>query len=337
MEMKIALFFEREDSQVRCFLCRHNCKIGEGRVGLCKVRKNIGGRLYSLNYAKLVAKNVDPIEKKPFYHFFPGSTAYSIASWGCNFRCSFCQNWEISQAEEFEKQVGIYSQEKPLNIVNLAKKSGCKSISYTYTEPTIFFEFALEVAELARKEGLYNNFVTNGYISREALKEISPFLDACNVDLKSFREDFYSGLCGAKLKGVLDSIEYMKELGIWVELTTLIIPGYNDSEQELRDICRFIARLDREIPWHISRFYPHYKLTDVGPTPLESLEKAYEIAKEEGLSYVYIGNIYTSYGENTYCPECGELLIEREGFYLVKKSLRDNHCPRCQREIKGIF
>jgi len=335
--MKKALFFKKEDSLLRCLLCRHNCKIEEGGVGICKVRKNIEGELFSLNYGKLVAKNIDPIEKKPFYHFFPASRAYSIASWGCNFRCPFCQNWEISQTEEFKRWGGGYFQADPLTIVNLAKSSGCKSISYTYTEPTVFFEFALEVAELAKKEGLYNNFVTNGYISREALKEISPFLDACNVDLKSFREDFYSGLCGAKLKGVLDSIEYMKELGIWVELTTLIISGYNDTRQELKDLCKWIVKLDKNIPWHISRFYPHYKFKDIEPTPLETLEQAYKIAKEEGLSYVYIGNIYTSYGENTYCPECGQLLIEREGFYVLRNNLKEGFCPNCQNNIEGVF
>jgi len=335
--MKKALFFKKEDGLLRCFLCRHNCRIEEGETGICKVRRNIKGELFSLNYGKLVAKNIDPIEKKPFYHFFPASRAYSIASWGCNFHCPFCQNWEISQTEEFERWGGRYFQANPLTIVNLAKSSGCKSISYTYTEPTVFFEFALEIAELAKKEGLYNNFVTNGYISREALKEISPFLDACNVDLKSFREDFYSRLCGAKLKEVLDSIEYMKELGIWVELTTLIIPGYNDTQQELRDLCKWIVKLDKNIPWHISRFYPHYKFEDIKLTPLKTLEEAYKVAKEEGLSYVYIGNIYTPYGENTYCPACGQLLIEREGFYVLRNEIKEGFCPYCQSKIEGVF
>jgi len=311
--------------------------IGDGKLGICKARKNIAGSLFSLNYGKLVARNIDPIEKKPLYHFFPGSSAYSIASWGCNFRCPFCQNWEISQAQEFERLGGHCCQDSPENIVKAAKRAGCRSISYTYTEPTIFFEFALETAKIAKKEGLYNNFVTNGYMSREALREISPFLNGCNVDLKAFSEEFYRKLCGASLEAVLNSIRYMKELGIWVEITTLLIPGYNDYERELEGLCKFIAGIDRGMPWHISRFYPHYNFEDVTPTAPKTLERAYRIGKDAGLFYIYIGNISTSFGQNTYCPGCGDVLVKREGFYISENRIKHGNCSNCNRKIEGIF
>ena len=335
--MKKALFFTPNNGSVECFLCRHHCKIDDQGLGLCKVRKNIKGELFSLNYGKLVAKNVDPIEKKPFYHFLPGSLAYSVASLGCNFSCSFCQNWEISQAQEFDRLGGRFYEAKPEDIVKEAKDAGCRSISYTYTEPTVFFEFALKTSKIAKDNSLFNNFVTNGYMSREALLEISGFLDACNVDLKAYSDKFYRQFCGAILEKVLDSIRYMKELGIWIEITTLLIPGLNDSEEELTGLCNFIAGLDRNIPWHISRFYPHYKLEHIKPTPQDTLQRAYEIGKDSGLSHIYIGNIHTQNGQNTYCNHCKKLIVKRDGFYVSLNRIKLGKCDFCGNEIAGVF
>ncbi|UCD16147.1 MAG: AmmeMemoRadiSam system radical SAM enzyme [Candidatus Omnitrophota bacterium] len=335
--MKEALFFRKEEGgKVKCFLCNHYCNIENGQLGICGVRLNREGVLYSLNYAELVAANIDPIEKKPLFHFFPGSSAYSIASIGCNFKCGFCQNWQISQAKEAKelgiKTISVSAQE----VVEAAVGHKCRSISYTYTEPTIYFEFAYDCAILAKEKGLYNNFVTNGYMSKEALRHISPYLDAANVDLKSFREEFYRKICKAKLAPVLENIALMKELGIWVELTTLIIPGENDSEDELSDIVSFIASLDKNIPWHISCFYPNYKFTNKSVTAASALETASLIGKEKGLKYVYIGNIHTDYGENTYCPSCSKLVIERLAFFIKRKDIKSGKCQYCGKKISGV-
>ena len=334
--MKEALFYNKEsDSSVSCFLCPHHCHIADGGIGICGVRANRGGTLYSLNYAKVISANIDPIEKKPLFHFFPGSSAYSIASVGCNFKCDFCQNWQISQVSE-AKRLGVEGVEvSPEKIVADAKENDCKSISYTYTEPTIFFEFAYDCAKLAKSKGLYNNFVTNGYISKEALEHISGYLDAANVDLKSFRDDFYRTVCKGSLEPVLDTIRLMKKLDIWVEVTTLVVPGQNDSSGELSDIAGFISSVDKDIPWHISRFHPDYKSTTPSATPLSKLEEAYQIGKDKGLKYIYIGNIYTQRGENTYCPFCNELVIKRIGFSVEAINIKESRCDYCGSEIAG--
>jgi pyruvate formate lyase activating enzyme len=335
--MKETLFYKKEKEEVICFLCNHQCRIKEKKLGICGVRKNLGGTLYSLNYGKIVSVHIDPIEKKPLFHFFPSSKAYSIASIGCNFKCGFCQNWQISQVEEAEK-LGVESfKSSAEEVVEEAIRNNCKSISYTYTEPTIYFEFAFEVSKLAKERGLYNNFVTNGYMSKEALEYISPYLDAANVDLKSYREEFYRKICKASLKPVLDNIILMKKLNIWVEITTLIIPGLNDSEEELKDIAQFISSLDKNIPWHISRFHPDYKFLNFSTTSLSILERAYQIGKEKGLKFIYIGNIYTSYGENTYCPGCNKLLIKRIGFLVEENNIIKGRCNFCQEKIAGVF
>jgi len=335
--MKEAFFYKKEKEEVICFLCNHRCRIKEEKLGICGVRKNLGGILYSLNYGKIVSTHIDPIEKKPFFHFFSSSKAYSVASVGCNFKCGFCQNWQISQVEE-AKRLGIEGFEISAQaIVEEAIRNNCKSISYTYTEPTIYFEFAFQTSQLAKEKGLYNNFVTNGYMSKEALEYISPYLDAANVDLKSFREDFYRKICKASLKPVLDNIILMKKLNIWVEITTLIIPGLNDKEEELKEIARFISSLDKNIPWHISRFHPDYKFLNFSSTPLSTLKRAYEIAKEKGLKFVYIGNIYTPYGENTYCPKCDKLLIKRVSFFVEEVNITKGRCNFCQEKIAGVF
>ena len=335
--MQKALFFTKEDKgEVGCYLCNHHCRIKNNQRGLCDVRWNKNGVLYSLNYAKLVAANVDPIEKKPLFHFFPGSLAYSIASAGCNFKCDFCQNWQISQFEEAERFGVKGMQVSPEQVVSEALNHGCKSISYTYTEPTVYFEFAFKCAKLAKQKGLYNNFVTNGYMSKDALRFISPFLDAANVDLKSFREDFYRRQCKAHLEPVLENIRLMKQLGIWVEITTLIVPGYNDSREELSDIASFIADLDVNIPWHISRFHPDYKFTGVSPTKVSLLQQAYDIGKDKGLKFVYIGNVHTDYGETTFCPSCSKPLVQRTGFSIGSNQVKQGRCGFCGEEIRGI-
>lgn len=335
--MKEALFYSREeDKSVRCYLCNHRCNIQDRKKGICAVRQNLNGVLYTQVYGNLVAQHIDPIEKKPLFHYYPGSQSFSIATVGCNFRCLHCQNADISQAprESFIPSNRIIPPEK---VVEATKKNRCLSISYTYTEPTIYFEYALDCAQLAKKEGLGNVFVTNGYITREALSEIKPYLDAANIDLKSFRDDFYRRICGARLEPLLESIKAYKEFGIWIEITTLIIPNHNDSLEELQDIARFIKELGIETPWHVTAFYPTYKLTDQPRTPATALRKAREIGLQEGLRYVYTGNLPGDEGENTYCYQCRKVLIERMGFTIRKNKLQEGKCSYCGAVIDGIW
>lgn len=334
--MKEALFFERgEGNTVRCNLCRFRCHIADGARGICAVRENRDGTLYSLVYGKLCAEHDDPIEKKPLFHVMPGTRSYSIATVGCNFHCRHCQNYTISQVERGAPIMG--TERSPLEIVQKACNAGCRSISYTYTEPTIFFEFAYDTALLAKEAGLSNVFVTNGYISKEALSMIAPCLDAANIDLKGFSESFYRDVVGARLSEVLDSIIEYRRQGIWLELTTLIIPGLNDSEAELRGIAEFIVKnLGVDTPWHVTQFYPTYQLTDRPRTPVETLRRAREIGRAAGLHYVYEGNVPGEGGENTWCPSCSALLIERYGFAIVTNKIRNGACPECGATIAGL-
>jgi len=286
--MRECVLYKKEKGNVRCLACAHKCLISEDKTGICGVRKNIQRKLYLLVYGKVAAKNVDPIEKKPLYHFLPGTYAYSIGTVGCNFRCSWCQNFDISQAS---KQGRIFGQDiTPKQIVEEALKTGCKSIAYTYNEPAIFIEFVKDTAELAKKKGLKNILVTNGYMTKECLDFIAPYTDAMNIDFKSFSDDTYKKYCGASLKPVLDTIKRAHKKGIHIELTTLVIPDINDSSQELEQIAKFIAKIDKNIPWHISRFFPMYKMLDKKSTPIETLKKAEEIGKKY-LKYVHVGNI----------------------------------------------
>jgi len=335
--MKEAMLYRSlKDKRVSCYLCNHHCIIAASKYGFCGVRQNIDGKLYTKVYGEVIAAHVDPIEKKPLYHFLPGTLTFSMATMGCNFRCVFCQNWELSQRTE-KKNGGLAGQKfLPEEIVKAAKENGCQSISYTYTEPTIFFEYAYETAKLAKENGLYNTFVTNGYMTDEALETINPYLDACNVDLKSFNEDFYKKICKASLKPVLDSIRFMKKLGIWVEITTLIVPELNDGEKELTQIARFIASIDPDIPWHISRFHPDYKYTSGPATPIKTLRMAFSIGKKEGLNYIYIGNVLGE-SEDTLCPRCHKILIRRHGFFVSQNKLKDGKCTYCGNPIPGIF
>ncbi|MCM8801099.1 MAG: AmmeMemoRadiSam system radical SAM enzyme [Candidatus Omnitrophica bacterium] len=334
---KEALLYERlEDNKVRCLLCAHQCEISEDKFGLCGVRQNIKGVLYTYAYQEVVAANIDPIEKKPLYHFFPGSFSFSIATFGCNFRCGFCQNWEISQ-RRFKDEQGLRGEVLTSEeIVGYALRNRCKSISYTYTEPTVFFEYAYQTAKLAKEKGLYNNFVTNGFMSKECLEMIKPYLDAANVDLKFFKEQSYQRICRARLKPVLDSIILMHKLGIWVEITTLVVPDENDSEEELKDIAQFIADIDKDIPWHVSRFHPDYKFTNYRSTPEKTLKKAQELGFKAGLNYVYVGNVI-GFGNDTYCPNCKNVLIRREIFSILENHIKEGRCPSCNTKIAGIF
>jgi len=335
--MKEAMLYEKkEDKKVVCRLCSHNCQILRSKTGICRVRKNQDGVLQTLVYGQAVASAVDPIEKKPLYHFLPGTFSYSLATIGCNFKCGFCQNWQISQGSLDgldTKEVNLL----PSEIVKKAKDTECASISYTYTEPTIFFEYAYDTAKLAKSYNLKNIFVTNGYMSKDALKTISPYLDAANVDLKSFREEFYIKNCKAHLKPVLETIKLMMRLNIWVEVTTLIIPGENDSQTELKDIANFIASLDVNIPWHISRFHQDYNFLDYEPTPLKTLKLAYNLAKEVGLRYVYLGNVTDQQGLCTDCYNCKKLIIERNYLSISKHNIDKGNCPFCGVKIAGVF
>ena len=334
--MKEAMFFEKlENKKVRCNLCRHHCVIANGKKGICRVRENQEGILYSLVYRKLISDNIDPIEKKPLYHFYPGTTSFSIATVGCNFRCLNCQNYEISQLPKDHEQI-IGRDIAPEKIVEDALSYNCKSISYTYTEPTIFFEYAYEVAKIASSKSIKNVFVTNGYITRGALKEIKPYLHAANIDLKSFSDETYKKICGAKLEEVLDCIRSYKEMGIWIEITTLIIPEVNDSISELKQIANFICSVGPEIPWHVSRFYPRYRLIEKPPTPIELLSTAHQIGIDAGLRYVYEGNVPGDGGENTYCYKCKKLLIKRYGYQILINNIVNQKCSACDTPIDGV-
>ncbi|HEY4663198.1 MAG TPA: AmmeMemoRadiSam system radical SAM enzyme [Candidatus Humimicrobiaceae bacterium] len=334
--MKEAYLYKKlDDKKVRCNLCNHRCLIKDQDKGKCCVRKNIDGVLYSLVYRKLIAENSDPIEKKPLFHFLPGTYSLSIATVGCNFKCFFCQNFNISQIPS-ELDIIEGRDVSPEELVNHALANGDKSISYTYTEPTIFFEYAYDTAKLASEKGLKNVFVTNGFMTEECIMMIEPYLDAANVDLKSFSENTYKEKIGGKLKPVLNNIALMKKLDIWVEVTTLIIPGINDSEDELKNIAGFLAGIDKNIPWHLSAYYPQYK-SDIPPTSTEKIKAAIDIGKNAGLKYVYGGNIPGSGYENTNCPNCKNMLIERTGFSVSGNKIKKSSCFSCGQKIEGIF
>jgi len=336
--MQEARFYEKkEEGKVHCHLCAHECKIDPGKRGLCHVRENQEGTLFTLVYGMVVAENIDPIEKKPLFHFLPGSRSYSIATAGCNFMCLHCQNYDISQ---FPKKHGGKipgMARSPEAIVREAKANRCATISYTYTEPTIFLEFAQDTARLAQEQGIKNVFVSNGFMTAESAKALAEVIEGDNIDLKSFRDDFYRKVCKARLQPVLDTIERLKRAGVWIEVTTLIIPGHNDSVEELTEIAQFIKGVGPEIPWHVSAFHPTYQMMDRPRTAAEILLKAREIGLTAGLRYVYTGNIPGQGGENTYCYSCGEVLIERLGYAIKGFILQDGKCPKCQTAIDGVW
>ena len=334
--MKEAMFYRKGEKDVTdCFLCAQHCRIAPGRRGKCGVRENRDGVLVSLVYEQLIAQNVDPIEKKPLFHFLPGSRSLSVATMGCNFSCVFCQNADISQAPRHD--VPVPGRRVPAKLlIERAHDSRCASISYTYTEPTIFMEYAVEAAELAHAVGIKNVFVTNGYMTGEALHAAAPFLDAANVDLKAFSDRFYVEQCGARLKPVLQALEAMKRFGIWTEVTTLLVPGLNDDPDELKQLAGFLVSLGPETPWHVTRFHPDHLLLDRPPTPLQTLRLAREIGLEAGLHHVYTGNVPGDEGENTCCRGCGKMLIERRGFSIRIGTLKDGACSACGTVMPGV-
>jgi pyruvate formate lyase activating enzyme len=336
--MEALLYEKLDEGKVRCGLCAHRCLIAPGRRGTCNVRENRGGVLESLVYGKLVAGRADPIEKKPLFHFLPGSLSYSIATVGCNFRCRFCQNADIAQLPN-DRGGAIYGESvSAAEVVAAAEAEGCRSIAYTYTEPTVFFEFALDTARRAHARGLRNIFVTNGYMTAEALEAAAPFLAAANVDLKAFTSKFYKNVCGARLGPVQETLRAMKSAGVFVEVTTLVVPGLNDDPEELNALALFLVNdLGPETPWHISRFHPTYRLTDRPPTPVKTLQAARDIGRSAGLKYVYIGNVPGDPGENTLCPACGETVIERRGFEVRSLKLTEGRCSSCGAAISGIW
>jgi pyruvate formate lyase activating enzyme len=333
---KLAMFVKPlKNKAVSCFLCAHHCKIEPGESGFCRVRVNEDGTLYTLAYGETVARNVDPVEKKPLYHFLPDTLSYSIATAGCNFHCGFCQNWQISQAAVDRGRIGDGRPFPAEGVVAAAQASGCASIAYTYTEPTIFFEYAREIALAAHARGLKNVFVTNGFMTRRALEEAAHWLDAANVDLKSWSDRDYRETCRGRLKPVQDTIRGMKELGIWVEVTTLIIPGHNDSEDDLAGIAGFLAGVGPEIPWHISRFHPDYLFDSTPPTPLATLETAEQIGRAAGLHFVYPGNVPLA--RDTLCPGCGATAIARSWGGVQRNHLKDGKCPSCGARVTGVW
>lgn len=333
---KEAMLYQKMDEEkVRCNLCAHRCVIDRDKKGICNVRENRDGVLYTLVYGKTIIRHIDPMEKKPLFHFHPGSSAYSIATPGCNFRCRWCQNWDISQVVR-EKHLIMGEEASPAKIVSEAEKADTGTIAYTYTEPTIFFEYSYDTARLAHQKELSNIYITNGYMTEEMLRDFHPYLDAANVDLKAFRDETYRKYVGARLQPVLDAMKLMKRLGIWLEVTTLVIPGINDGDGELRDTADFVAReLGAETPWHISRFFPDYEMKDVSTTPVETLDRARRIGLEAGLRYVYVGNLP---GEaDTVCHRCGEVLIRRMGYRMVENRIQPGgHCPRCGTVVSGV-
>jgi pyruvate formate lyase activating enzyme len=320
---------------VECQLCPHRCRIEEGGRGNCRVRTNVGGKLFSLVYGKPCAVHIDPIEKKPFFHVIPASRSFSIATAGCNMHCQFCQNWEISQREP-EETANI--DLPPSEVVRQALANGCRSIAYTYSDPVIFYEYAYDTSVIAKERGLLNLLVTAGYIEEKPLMELCRVSHAANVDIKSIREDFYRNIVKARLKPVLDAVLTMKRTGLWVEVTNLVVPTLNDSDEDIRDLCRWVREYGgKDMPLHFSRFWPLYKLSNLPPTPLETLDRAWKIARAEGLHYVYVGNVPRHPGSNTYCPHDGKLLIGRAGFEITENHMQGGKCGYCATAIAGIW
>jgi pyruvate formate lyase activating enzyme len=320
---------------VSCQLCPRACVLAPGESGFCRARKNIKGRLYSLGYASPCAVHVDPVEKKPFFHVLPKTLSFSIASAGCNLRCKFCQNWQISQVSPTETD---NMNLPPERIVALARERSCTSIAYTYTEPTNFFEYMLDTAKLARQKGIINVSHSNGYISEEPLKALSKYLDAVNIDLKGFSSSFYNRLCEADLDPVLATLKVLKAAGVWVEITNLVIPGHNDDAKMVTDMCQWVAKnLGRDVPIHFSRFYPMYKLTSIQPTPVATLERARDIALKAGIRFAYLGNVPGNAGEHTYCPSCGKVIIKRSGYNILEIQMKGSTCRYCGGKVAGIW
>lgn len=322
-------------SKVKCILCPKECVLSNYERGDCKARVNIDGELTTLTYGYACSANIDPMEKKPLFHFLPGTPVFSIATAGCNLHCKFCQNWQISQ---FNPEEVRYIHLPPEKVVKNAVSNNCPSIAYTYSEPSIFFEYMLKSAQLAHDANLRNVYITALYINEEPLRELAQFIDGANVDLKSIKDDYYRDICDGTLKPVQDRLINLKEEDVWTEITNLILPTLNDSDQDIKKLCSWIVNnLGPDVPLHFSRFSPTYKLKNLPPTPIPTLTRAREIAMSEGIKYAYTGNAPGHKGENTYCSECGKLLIERWGFYLRSYDIEDGKCPSCGEEIPGVW
>lgn len=332
--MKEAKFWRKEDGRVACALCPHSCKIAPGKRGICGVRENREGKLYSLIYGKASSVHVDPIEKKPLFHFKPGDRVISLGSIGCTFRCLHCQNFTISQAS-----FGSFPLEdmRPEQVTEICRSTNCRGVSWTYNEPIIWHEFAFDASKIAKENGLYTVYVTNGYIQEEPLRELAQCLDAMNIDVKGFREEFYKKTCKASLEPVLRATELALSLGIHVELTYLIIPGKNDSEGEIRDFARWVVTALRpDVPVHFTRFHPDYMMTDVPATPMKAMEMAFRVGREEGLRFPYMGNVPRHGAENTYCPKCGALAVERSGFDILRLDVKEGRCAVCGEPLNMV-
>ncbi len=332
---KADFYKELSDRRVLCTLCPHNCRLSDGEFGVCGVRQNQNGVLYTHVYERAVATHVDPIEKKPLFHVYPGSRSFSISTVGCNFKCSFCQNHEISQMPQTGS---IEGKNLPVaQVIQMAAQAGCKTIACTYTEPTIYFEYACDIAVNAAEQGIKTVFVSNGFINAKPMEKIAPFLVAANIDLKGWDEKFYRDVCGGELKSVLNTLMLMKKLGIFIEVTTLLVTGYVDNEKTLREIVAFILNeLGPETPWHISRFYPNFQYQHVPPTSIDMIKRARDIGLEAGLRYVYSGNVPGDDGESTWCYSCGAKLISRYGYQIEYNNIKDHKCPGCAAAIDGI-
>jgi pyruvate formate lyase activating enzyme len=327
MIKEASFWIKIKNGKIQCNLCNHNCKISDGKYGICGVRKNDNGKLLTLIYGSASSIAADPIEKKPLYHFYPGTSAFSMGTVGCNFKCSHCQNYSISTANPDYFNINDIS---PDQVVEYAKNYNCKGVSYTYNEPTIWHEFTYDSAKLVKKAGLYTCYVTNGYICEDPLREISPYLDAMNIDVKAFNKEFYKNICKAELEPVLNTCILAKELGIHIELTYLVIPGLNDSIKDIKKFCDWVIdKLDKNTPIHFSRFHPDYKMNDIPVTSMEILLKIYNISKESGVLFSYLGNVNHGNYENTLCPSCGNLCIERDGYLIKIIGLIDNKCSKC--------
>ncbi len=330
-----AKFWRSEEGRAACYLCPHHCKILDGKVGICGVRQNVGGKLYSLIYGRASSVQIDPVEKKPLFHFLPGESILSMGSVGCNLHCQHCQNFTISQAKV---QEAFLETLKPEDVPRLAKSSGCRSVAFTYNEPTIWHEFTYDACKAAKDAGMFTAYVTNGFIEEDPLKEISPFLDAMNIDIKGFKEDFYRGVCKARLGPVLNATRLANELGIHVELTYLIIPGKNDTEDEIRAFAHWVSfDVSHDVPVHFTRFHPDYMMLDVPATPIETMEMARRVGKEEELKFVYGGNYLAGDGENTRCPKCNTLIVKRTGYHVDRSALKGPDCPRCGEHLNMIL
>ena len=340
MSHKAWLSKELGSGKILCQACAQACKLDEGEYGICGVRKVEGGELKLLVYGLAAAANIDPVEKKPMFHFLPKSRAFSVGTVGCNFSCKFCQNYEISQYPKEHTLCIVGSELPPERIVELAIENRCDSIAYTYNEPIVFFEYTYDTAKLAHEKGLKNIYVTSGFETHKAIDLLEPYIDGMNIDIKSFSDEFYKEICGARLKPVLEAVKYAHSKGIWVEITTLLIQGKNDSDDEIRSIAKFIAEVDPSIPWHLSAFHPMYKMLDVPRTPESTLLRAYKIGQEEGLKYLYIGNIDNEDHESTYCPDCKSRVIDRSGNIgqFVTNELDENGvCPECGYALEGVW